>query len=414
MARTPNAPRAHVETPEITAELPITERLRQRIAELETELTFERQLNHRQRSLEQLSNDLRALREELDEEPVRGGHRGSHLETESLARNLPLDTQYAQNDSRFDDVVHVFHHAWHGIRAAAGYLPGEKLVIPADRTMTTEEIRAAIALLGTMRAAIFHGFSHHAESLVKLVGRRGLETQLFVVWHGSSAQFHSAAEYATFSRLITLKRDGHIAGIGCVKPGLPMLSEHLHQQILINMPPRTRIRASGTPDGAALVPVRNNFWKNFHTNVYAAANHPRVRAVLVTSEFLKQRAMPTRAPVKELPEPPRAELLRHMAQSSVVLNVTLTDCQPMTALESLAVGVPCLTGVLELPGLNQHEYQRLVTVPGADLLSQISDGITRVFGAMSTDLSGFRELMADYERTLLKVAHQRWEEFVDT
>jgi hypothetical protein len=412
------APRSATQSPtkpvETIGDSAVSKRGQHRIAELEKQLEHERQLNQRQRSLERLSDDLRALREAIDEEPARPAHRGGHLARESLARNLPFDTQYSQIDARFDDVVHVFHHGWHGIRAAAGYLPGQKLVIPADREMTTEEIRSAITVLSTMRAAVFHGFSRHAENLVKLARRRGLETRLFVVWHGSSSQFHSLAEYSTFSRLLSLKRHGDVTGIGCVKPGLPMLSPHLHQQVLINVPPRTDIRATGKPDGTVLVPVRNNFWKNFHTNVYAAANHPRVRAVFVTSEFIKQRAMPTRAAVKELPEPPRAELLRHMAQSNLVLNVTLTDCQPMTALEALAVGVPCLTGVLELPELSRHEYQRLVTVPGADLLGQISDGITRVFDAMNADLAGFRTMLADYQRGLLKSAHQGWGEFLDT
>ena len=46
---------------------------------------------------------------------------------------------------------------------------------------------------------------------------------------------------------------------------------------------------------------------------------------------------------------PREELLSRMAKNDVNLYVTFSECAPMLPLESLEVGVPCISG-------NNHHY----------------------------------------------------------
>ena len=46
---------------------------------------------------------------------------------------------------------------------------------------------------------------------------------------------------------------------------------------------------------------------------------------------------------------PREELMKRMAQNDVNLYVTFSECAPMLPLESMELGVPCITG-------NNHHY----------------------------------------------------------
>ena len=55
-------------------------------------------------------------------------------------------------------------------------------------------------------------------------------------------------------------------------------------------------------------------------------------------------------PLTGLDKPlPREDLMKRMAQNDVNLYVTFSECAPMLPLESLEVGVPCITG-------NNHHY----------------------------------------------------------
>ena len=173
----------------------------------------------------------------------------------------------------------------------------------------------------------------------------------------------------------------------------------------------TSVKARSKPTGRVLIPVRNNFWKNFYTNVYAASAHKLVKEVLVTSHYGHQGEFSLGRNVVEVKEPERRELLVLTALCDLVLNVTLTDCQPMTAVEALAVGVPCLTGELMLPELSVHPYQQLVTVHGADLIGQVRQGIDRVLGLRHSDPAQLDGLMADYQQVVRRIGLNRLAEF---
>ena len=57
------------------------------------------------------------------------------------------DCRFANQDSRFDRVCHVFHQEWFGIRAAAGSLPGHKLAISAAASWSSVDLKAIVERL---------------------------------------------------------------------------------------------------------------------------------------------------------------------------------------------------------------------------------------------------------------------------
>jgi glycosyltransferase involved in cell wall biosynthesis len=108
----------------------------------------------------------------------------------------------------------------------------------------------------------------------------------------------------------------------------------------------------------------------------------------------------------------RSELFRLIQRMDVLLNVTLSECQPMTALEGLAHGVPCLTGPLSLGALDDHPYQQLVQVPGTVSLGDLTDAMERVLSLRAADPAGLTQMLEDYSVRLRAEATRRYLEFI--
>jgi hypothetical protein len=93
-------------------------------------------------------------------------------------------------------VLHIAHREWFGIRAAIGSLPGEKLAFSANVQLSHESVLAIYERIakGSFKRIIFHGLSENSLLLVKFRAKRGLSEVMYVVIHGSTAQWFSDAE----------------------------------------------------------------------------------------------------------------------------------------------------------------------------------------------------------------------------
>ncbi len=396
--------------------------LRNRIVELEERLEAERARTRRGAQLATLSDDLAALRASVPsgEPPSRPLFEARPRAAEApLLVDATLDTTWAQRDTRLSRVLHVFHQEWFGIRAAAGYFPGRKLAITANRPLTSAEVRECVELAtsGLTKTIVFHGFSPNTRALIRLarkVGGRSL--RLVALWHGSTAQFHFQSELDSFTELIDLKRRGILDAVGCVKPQMQLLSSELWTETILNAPPLVEPSmvspAFGAPTDAAFVPTPNNLWKNFYTNVFAAASAPGMKKVLVTTTFPRNPLVPLPAKIVQMSHLSRGEMFDVISRVDVMLNVTLAECQPMTALEGLGHGVPCLTGPLSLgPGLDDHPFQMLMQVPGTCSLADIRDQLARVLELRRKQPAEMRQMMDDFTQVLSNQMLQRMWDF---
>ncbi|QSQ28042.1 methyltransferase type 11 [Pyxidicoccus parkwayensis] len=395
-----------------------------RVAELSQRLDVEVQRSTRRQRLLALSDDLAQLRAEKAETPKSKPAPSHPSESkpvpEAVVIDAPLDTAWAHVDARFDRVLHIFHQEWYGIRAAAGYTPGHKLGITADRPLSAADHRRIVETCETfgIRSVVFQGFSNNALEVVHLLRRVfGSSIKLFNVWHGSTSQFHFEFELETFTRLLALKAGGALDGVACVKPEMHHVSPHIYQGLLLNLPPRVEAahqRHRAPPTRTAFIPTPNNWWKNFYSNVLVAASVPGIERVFVTSPFTARPEFPLRSPVISVGHLKRAELFRVIRDSDVLLNVTLVECQPMTALEGLTHGVACLTGPLTLGPLDEHPLQKLVQVPGTGSLGLMRSALARVLELRERSTEEYAQMLEDYTRTLCAEALNRYLEFTQS
>lgn len=392
-----------------------------RITELEEQIRVTSELAAKRVRLLSLTEDLIGLRTAL----VEPANSRTHVETKpankidsAVVINDPLDVRWADKDQRFTSVVHVFHQEWNGLRAAAGYLPGRKLAITANRQLLPEEHRKALKCCseGGVSRVVIHGFSNNAEELIRLLKRViGPPLRLYVVIQGTTAQFRHTFDMQMTEKAVQLRKSGVLDGLASAKPGMNLLAPEFSPITMLNVPPSGSVPSSSVSalKHTAVIPVPNDWRKNFYTNLYALVGLESIRTILVSAEFKRAPEFERGIRIVRLFSPTRDELFRHVQQADMVMNVTLSECQPLVALESLALGVPCLTGPLGLGELDQHPYQQLAQVCGVDLLGNVRLSAERMLSLRERSWTELNTMMTDYSRQLRTEALARYGEFLN-
>ena len=332
----------------------------------------------------------------------------------TYAWNSPGDIRYAHEDQRFSGVVHVFHSEWMGIRAAAGSLPGRKLAIDADRTFGAGDIRDILAILAggsEYSRYVFHGMSDNAEALIRALSAAGLASRTFIVHHGSVTQWVYPPERKLALQAISLAQAGHVRRLHIMRRDHALLGDRTFTPLLFNMSP---MLASGSETKVArkasvFLPGTEGWIKNLHCNALGAALVPEVEQVLHYAPAL-ELPEPWQARLRRVPFVDRSGTFRNMAESLATLNVSLTECHPMVALESEAVGTPCLRKKLYLDELEDHPYVRAVEVEDPTNPFAIRDVLQRLLNIPERERT---DAVADYIDAVNKLSISRYLDFLE-
>ncbi|QSQ14751.1 class I SAM-dependent methyltransferase [Myxococcus landrumensis] len=398
-----------------------TPNLEAQVAELTEQLAVETERFARRQRLQSLSDDLARLRSSRVSFPDAPVAYTPPSSPPAFLHNAALDTRWAFDLPQFGRVMQVFHQEWHGIRAASGYLPGQKLAITSERPLDERELRAAIELVDRSgcRSVMVHGYSNNAHDFMVLLRRAmGSSVRILALWHGSTAQFHYTSELDCFTQLIDLKRRGVIDALATVKPGMHLLAKDIFPKTVINLPPKLseteRTSRGRALTRAALIPTPNDWRKNFYTNLFACQASPRIKDIYVTASYRLPESLKGTRRVHHVSRPSRTELFELIRRCDVVLNASLSECQPMTGLESLALRIPCVHGSLSLGALDSHPYQRLTQVAGVDSVEVVAAAIEQLVSLRERTPGELVKMMEDYEQALVSEAVRVLEAFIQS
>ncbi|MDF0499130.1 methyltransferase domain-containing protein [Burkholderia cenocepacia] len=328
---------------------------------------------------------------------------------------VPRDTMYANADTRFDRVCHIFHNDWMGIRSAVGALPGYKLAIPSSTGIPVHEIEVIMQRLHdrAIEKIVLHGISDSMYALTYALADNGFRDQ-YLVWHGTTAQWVWEDERRYAQMAIRMAREGRVKRFSAIRRGLgPIVGERNFAPQLVNMPPRVnsssvRRRSPRSGRYSALAPSWNDLRKNLATNVLAAQTVNSVDSIyVVAKDFELPKWISTK--VKKVGYRDHASMLELMATMDIVLNVTTIDCHPMVDLEAMSMGTPCVRGPLFLDGLENHPYVRLTAVDNPMSVEDVAHRIEQVLATNESELIG---MMDDYKHQLHELSTQRYAEFL--
>jgi hypothetical protein len=327
-----------------------------------------------------------------------------------LLFNADCDCRYAVVDPRFNDVVHVFHQEWHGIRSAAGALPGNKVAAPLApklRGRDREQLVSRLAAWGARRA-VFHGFSPSAEAALKTLCAEGIAC--YLVWHGNLAQFAWRPEVDYFRSALRAAARGLFRRTHMLKAGMGIVFPNAFEPMLLNsVPVINRARAFSpfaSPEATALVPGFVDIRKNVHTSLVGCAMSS-IESVLHYGKILGNLTVLKRC--QRIPYGGHDRHLSLLAQIDVTVNASVIDCHPMVEVEALAAGSMSLTGPLYLDALQEHPYTKLSAIQNPFAVKDIA---SRLDYLRTMDAAELDAIIADYRNALQETSLNRYVEFL--
>jgi hypothetical protein len=188
---------------------------------------------------------------------------------------------------------------------------------------------------------VLQGWPPGAATLAKKVHRAGLAVA--AVSHASLVQHGTdAGEAERVAEVLHLARQGVIDRVGFVKRGLPEAFRamgHPAYALANRMPRLPDVIPEGFGPGEHVGVFLDPYWrKNVTTQVVAAL------MLGATAHVMRTPAVPYLPfdRIVEHGEIPQQRFLPTLAGVDLNLHVTLSECHPMTPMESYLLGVPCL------------------------------------------------------------------------
>ena len=324
---------------------------------------------------------------------------------------------YSHPCDGFDHVLHIAHREWHGIRQATAACPGSKLLISADDPLTEEDLDYIADLISghDYKIIVFQGFSPNADHLlVQLKARLLNDISCYVITHVNATQFENYFEMAQLAIINKRLLMGTLDGLGSVKPDFKSVVGQCWEKTIFNFPPNfpASLRNLKYTDGLVHVPLDASWRKNLHTNIISALNSGNVKEVRTSNfPFGLESVLPL-GKLRVTGYLRGESLYSQMADANIVLCATLAECQPMTQLESLAVGTPCLTGPLGLIELADDPLTQLCEVNVLDNPRLVANNIDNVIQFRNDDPGAMLRLIEARLSKLASLAESRYREFL--
>lgn len=330
--------------------------------------------------------------------------------------SLPM-TRFSHMAAGFEKVLHVAHHEWHGIRQASAYSPGQKLLISAHEAITQEDketITQNIVRMGIERVC-FQGYSEQMDSLLlHLHSVLGPSVKFFMISHVTTAQFDNHFEMKVIARLLSRLKFGLLNGIASVKPGFAEAIDGIWGKTIINYAPRMpMVKGLRSPRVEVYAPLDVGWRKNLFTNIIASSLARNVDVVKTANFPNGLEDVHDLSKLRLVGYLRGRDLFDEMARSSLTLIATLAECQPMTQLESFAVGTPALTGPLEVQEFADDPLMQLCTTTRLDNPALLARDIERIVDTLKSDPDGMLEMIDAHLVRRHAVATQNYAEFLE-
>lgn len=257
------------------------------------------------------------------------------------------------------------------------------------------------------RLVIFSAFALGWKKLVMAIHDKNPEIVIKVIWHGSNCMNIEAYDWEVFQQLFYLLNRHYLYSIGFVKKSMYEFYKKKGYNVefvmnTLSLDKEKYLPQSKTDADAVRkvgVYASGDRWvKNFYNQLCAASLLDNVKVecmplstkTLLFADIIQLEVEGEGQPI------PREQLLKKMAGNLLNLYVTFTECAPLTPLESLELGVPCLTG-------NNHHYwegtelEKYLVVEQADDVNRIYEKMEYCIANRDKILKLYREWKKQYD-----------------
>jgi len=333
-----------------------------------------------------------------------------------ISFNITSDIIRSHNHQVLDTIMHVFDAYWHGIRSATGCLPGHKVAISHKHVPSDETLAYLCTYVKAykIQKICYQGLSEHALSIAEFLhGEFGSSIQQYVITHVSSAQFENHFEMQMLGKMLDGLKTGLFTRLGAVKPRFSGVISEFWPHTLINAVPNLTPFPIFRDLNRVFIPVENNWRKNLYTNVLAAIHCEAVKKINIVNWPNAIEHIAKNDKLEWLPFMKPLQMLSHSASCAAIMHSSLIECQPMTHLEGLAVGTPCITAKLGVhPIIDAHPLTQLCEVDFSDDVGALTRTLSTICQIWQSDPNSLNEMIKDYIKMRNELSMQSYLEFL--
>ena len=269
-----------------------------------------------------------------------------------------LKTTYEAIRSSKDKEYIVFHNpTFFGVTSATKEL-FENLVPVRDIYFKVNQRKiASLIVKNNINKVFFSSFCYGWKNIIKYLKKKNPNIVIKTFSHGSHSQVIDTFGWNRVEEIISLYNEGKVDEIASCKWSLiPFYNYQKYKNIFLNNTVHfdgNKFKNFKKHKGLKIgIYSANGEWrKNMMVQVASLKKFDNVVADMVplnkqAKRFADSLDIKLDGPAKTIK---REELLKRMSENDVNLYVTFSECAPMLPLESLEVGVPCITG-------NNHHF----------------------------------------------------------
>jgi mannosyltransferase OCH1-like enzyme len=285
--------------------------------------------------------------------------------------------------SKYNDYAMIYHPDWIGLSHVAK--DNFENIIPLREQHTEKEAKLMAKAISDKKIdlIIFNGFAKGWDNIAKELKRLNPKTIIKVLWHGSNALLTEDYDFQVFMQILRMHKQEIINELVFVKKSMYEFYKAKGYKCsfvmnYIDIPNVEQYKEQKKNDitKIGLYCSGDRWVKNTYNQLSAVS--------LIEDAVID--CLPLSYKVQELANQfnlsltgshtnlSREELFKRMAQNDINLYVTFTECAPLLPLESLELGVPCITGDNH-HYFEGHELEKYLVVNKEDNIMEIYEKI---------------------------------------
>lgn len=253
------------------------------------------------------------------------------------------------------------------------------------------------------KTIIYSGGSLIHQRVANTLKQRNPALCQYFLWHGSPAQWVEIPQLQHYKQWHTLYKDRVLDGFITLKPALEntLRKIGITTYTITNPIPQLQgtsktLNQEGLQElDVGVFSALSSWYKNPYVQLLALAGNEKARLHTNLSDIEQLRELNLGiAEIITYPHLSRLQFLTLLASLDINLYVTNTECSPMIALESWALGVPCLVGPAgDVYSCVSEELARYLVVAEVDNPTVLSRRLQHV----SDNIHHVKELLDTYK-----------------
>ena len=301
-----------------------------------------------------------------------------------------------------NNYVVFYNEEWIGIKNATIELFGDS-AIAITELYDDEVVEYIVDKLKekNLEFIAFSGFANGWDKLAKRLKKENSNIVIKVIWHGSICMNIYDYDYTMFKSIFNLLRDEKINSIAFVKKSMydffkkkgynvEFIANNV--KIKYDIQKEDRTEADNKNVRVGIYASGDRWVKNFYNQLAATSMIencivdciPVNSKVYELAKIFKVKVRGSKAQIGH------QELIERMAKNDINMYVTFSECAPIIPLESLEVGVPCITG-------NNHHYFDGTKLQEYLVVDRIDD-VNSIYENIKKCLENKEEILSEYAK----------------